>query len=139
MRCAKKELISIAAIVIGVAATLPVFGQKDDKEQKPQSPGEKVYMANCEACHLLGQNMIKPEKPIIASTKLISRNAFKEFLTEKHTIMPRFEAIANNEKDLKDLYAFVKKLKHQSWEYDQKEFRPAESPMKEPQPPQQAE
>ena len=77
-----------------------------------------IYMANCEACHLLsGENVIKPKKPIPRSTKLESIELFREFLSEKHGAMPNYSRLAKNDEALAALYRFTKTLKKQSWEY----------------------
>ena len=146
MQVYKRDLLLAGLIAIS-AISLPAFGQKHDREAQQgaqksdeyRSAGEKKYMANCSGCHVLGQNIINPDKPIVASAKLVSRRMFKEFLGQEHGLMPKFEAISGNEEDLKDLYTFVKTLKHQSWEYDSKSSHPHESPMKEPEPRQNPE
>jgi len=100
-----------------------------------QDPGERIYMNNCESCHMLGKNMINPEKEIVSSPKLTSKEIFKDFLLQRNGVMPAFPEIANNDRDLKELYAFVKRLKRQRWEYEQKEPSPPAEPERPKQPP----
>jgi mono/diheme cytochrome c family protein len=99
----------------------------------PKTTGKAVYMARCEACHMMGMNVIKPGKDIVVSSKLVSLDEFKAFLTEPHGVMPAFEELANDSETVRALYKFTKKLKHQNWTYDP----PIENQPAEPsQPPQ---
>lgn len=67
---------------------------------------------------MLGQNVINPEKGITSSTKTVSREVFKDFLDEKHGLMPAFKEVSEDATELEALYRFVRKLKHQNWEYE---------------------
>lgn len=68
-----------------------------------------------------GINVIKPEKKLVRSEKLTSQKIFKDFISEKHGVMPPFNELAGNPANVKDLYDFVKKLKISSWEYPMEE------------------
>lgn len=74
---------------------------------------------------------MKPEKELSESSKLASQTMFKEFLSCKHGLMPKFQELASRDSDLKELYKYVKTLKNQSWEYHQKEPEPQDLPMKD--------
>lgn len=98
----------------------PGYGAKE-KRTSAQTNGERLYMANSEACHMSGINVIKPEKKLVRSEKLTSQKIFKDFISEKHGVMPPFNELAGNPANVKDLYDFVKKLKISSWEYPMEE------------------
>lgn len=88
---------------------------------------------------MLGTNVIKPEKELVKSEKLASRKLFKDYLSQKHGVMPAFQEIADDTVNLKDLYAFVRKLKVSSWDYPVKEHESKDIEPKEPEPPTDAQ
>src|SRR4030095_3108746 len=108
------HLLSASAILAFLAAS---WSPAKSGARVP-GQGEILYKANCEASHMTGQNVIKPEKDLITSSKLASESLFKEFLKEKHGYMPAFPEVAAQDKDLHALYKYVRKLKAQSWEYE---------------------
>jgi mono/diheme cytochrome c family protein len=75
------------------------------------STGEKLFGANCAACHQGGKNIVAPNKPIIGSSKLSNKDAFKSYLLKPTGTMPPSPAIANNGADLAALYDYCKTLK----------------------------
>lgn len=91
-------------------------GRDANAKLKKQS-GEDTYMTNCEACHKMGKNVIKPGKDIVVSEKLVNLDEFKAFLSESHGVMPAFKEIADSPEIVSALYKFTKKLKNQNWEY----------------------
>lgn len=102
-------------------------------KSNPKNTGKATYMANCEACHMMGKNVIKPGKDIVVSSKLATLDEFKAFLSESHGVMPAFEQLATDPEIVSALYRFTKKLKSQNWSYDP----PIENQPVEPvQPPQ---
>lgn len=75
------------------------------------SSGEKIFQDTCAGCHMGGQNVIDPKKPIIGSKLLANPKSFKAFLSKAHNPMPSFAKIANNEAELSALLAYCKTLK----------------------------
>ncbi len=73
--------------------------------------GDKIFAANCQACHAGGKNMIDPKKPIIGSKKLATKETFKAFLSRAQGTMPAFNKIADNDEALTALHTYVKTLK----------------------------
>ena len=69
--------------------------------------GEKLFKANCSGCHLNGQNLIKADKPVIASAKLQSKQVFKKFLESPPPPMPKFENITSMDAQFNSLYNYV--------------------------------
>ena len=99
-------VIFIANIIFVLACSLfskPAISQDNDKV----SAGHKLFKANCSGCHLNGKNLIKPDKPIISSSKLKSKQTFKDFLSSPPPPMPNFKTIANNNTQFNELYSYV--------------------------------
>lgn len=69
--------------------------------------GEKLFQANCTGCHLNGQNLINPNKPIIGSPKLKTKKAFKAWLASPVPPMPSFKNITSKPAQLNALYSYV--------------------------------
>lgn len=135
----KRYAFLFASALLVILISIPAIGAKDSKSGSFKSNGERLYMANCEACHMLGSNVISPEKELVKSDKLATRKIFKEFLSEKHGVMPPFIDIANDPVNLKDLHTFTKKLKMSSWDYEVKNEPPGEVEPQVPNPPHNAE
>ncbi|MBI4532952.1 MAG: c-type cytochrome [Candidatus Melainabacteria bacterium] len=89
--------VLLEAISIDVAAAAP--------------SGDKIFTANCAACHMGGKNIIDPKKPVVGSKKLASKDLFKALLSKSTGGMPAFSKIAENDAALEALYAYVKSLK----------------------------
>lgn len=77
------------------------------KKTNTISRGEKLFKSNCTGCHLNGQNLINPSKPIIGSPKLKTKKAFKAWLENPVSPMPSFKNITSKPKQLNALYAYV--------------------------------
>lgn len=73
--------------------------------------GEKLFKKNCSGCHLNGQNLIKTEKPIVGSKKLLSKAIFKDFIENPPLPMPKFKNLTSNSEQLDELYRYVTSLK----------------------------
>ncbi|HEY9870911.1 MAG TPA: c-type cytochrome [Candidatus Obscuribacterales bacterium] len=108
-------------LISASAAALATAWSASDSKAKAPNRGETLYMANCEACHMQGKNVIKPDKEIVTSSKLASESLFQQYLSEKHGYMPAFPDIAAKDRDLRALYKYVRRLKMQSWAYEPKE------------------
>lgn len=73
--------------------------------------GERLFKANCAGCHANGQNLIKPNKPVVGSGKLKSKQLFKTFLQSPPPPMPNFKNISNKPTQLDALYTYVISLR----------------------------
>lgn len=98
--------------VIGGLSIFLVLGLlvTDNARAEKMSHGEQLYAENCQACHLIGKNIIKPKKTILSSKKLNSIGEFKSFLSRQNGEMPPYKTIVNNRNDLHDLYKYIKDL-----------------------------
>ena len=74
------------------------------------SLGEKLFKNNCSGCHSNGQNLIKPNKPIIGSLKLKSKESFKLWLENPSLPMPSFKNITSKNDQFEALYSYVVSL-----------------------------
>lgn len=134
----RSDITLYALTVVALLSYLSNYAGADGKHPAVNK-GQRIYAANCQSCHREGTNPLNPEKQLAESTKLTTRSIFREFLSSKHGIMPMFQDIAGNDRDLKDLYGYAKSLKNQSWEHPQVEPQPQEPPMKDSAPQNKAE
>ena len=74
------------------------------------SYGAGLYQKNCEACHHIGENIIRPEKTMARSDKLKTKSEFKKFLARQNGLMPPYKTIVRSDKDLQALYLYIKQL-----------------------------
>lgn len=114
----RKLFVSLACALALFIVLLTGVGNAAKPKQSQYQRGLSIYMANCEACHMMGTNVIKPEKELTKSDKIVSEKVFREFLSEKHGLMPAFRDLVKDEETCGDLYRFVKKLKNQTWDYE---------------------
>jgi mono/diheme cytochrome c family protein len=73
--------------------------------------GKKVYHVSCAACHPDGGNIFNRNKSVTGSLKVRSKEVLKAFLEKPMDPMPPFPAIAGNESDMNNLYAYIKTFK----------------------------
>ena len=83
---------------------------------QPEKPadieiGKKIYMKNCEVCHLIGRNLVNPEKEIQNSKLIGEPKKLKEFLSHKNGKMPAFTEISKNDEEIKHLREFLEYAK----------------------------
>jgi mono/diheme cytochrome c family protein len=126
-------VVVVAAAILLLSLIAPGYGAKESRASK-RANGEQLYMANCEACHMFGINVIKPDKALVRSEKLASQKIFKDFISQKHGVMPPFEDLANDPVDVKDLYHFTRKLRVSSWDYPMKTPSDGEVDPEQPEP-----
>lgn len=100
-------LITLSSLILTWAYNL--FSQTETKAMSKSNikSGEELFKANCSGCHLNGQNLIKPNKPIIGSLKLKSKDTFKSFIENPPPPMPKFKNIVSNEAKLNTIYNHV--------------------------------
>jgi len=81
--------------------------QADPVANADMEAGQKIYMKNCEVCHLIGRNLINPAKEIQNSTIVADPKRLKEWLSRRNGIMPQFAHIAKNDIELRQLREFL--------------------------------
>ena len=82
----------------------------DSPRGDEQEKGQKLFKSNCSGCHLNGQNLIKPDKPIVGSSKLASKETFSSFISSPPPPMPNFKNIVEKPGQLSALYDYVSSL-----------------------------
>lgn len=109
MQSARTCLLARPMSAVAVLVAVVAFVAGNEVSGAPS--GDKIFAANCQACHAGGKNMIDPKKPIIGSKKLATKDTFKAFLSKAQGTMPAFNKIADNDEALTALHAYVKTLK----------------------------
>jgi len=109
MRCPNFIKILVLGILFNLCLALAYRGAFTYGAESKVS-GEKLFKTNCSGCHLNGKNLIKPDKPIIGSLKLKSREGFKSFIESPPPPMPKFKNITAKEAQLDALYSYVTSL-----------------------------
>jgi cytochrome c6 len=97
--------VAILIVALGSLASLSTH------KALAASSGEKLFTANCAACHANGGNIVDPKKPLKGSQKLASKEVFKDLLKKPVGAMPAFANIADSDADLTALYNYCKSLK----------------------------
>ncbi len=99
---------------VAALATLSVMSASwaDPEKVGDLETGRKIYMSNCEVCHLIGRNLLKPEKEIQNSKIMDNSQEVKEFLSHKNGTMPPFVEISKNDAEIKHLCEFLQYAKH---------------------------
>lgn len=87
---------------------------KKSKKRAKKAPewkkGKVIFDSHCASCHQGGQNTIKPSKKIIGSRTLATYATFKAYLNKPIGNMPHYEHLITNDKLLKAVYKYAKKL-----------------------------
>lgn len=98
------------AMTIGVSilGALPSFAETKTADFEA---GKKIYMSKCEVCHLIGRNVINPEKEIQNSKLVEDQKKLKEFLSQKHGAMPPFIGLSKNDQKIIQLQEFLQYAK----------------------------
>ncbi len=100
-----QEAMFLACLILlaGSSSNLPAAAEKPADIEA----GEAIYMKKCEVCHLIGRNLLNPEKEIQNSKLLDDPKKLKEFLSRKNGTMPAFLKLANDDERLKELNKFL--------------------------------
>lgn len=104
-------LLAVTVNLLYILAYIPftVANSESGIHNKEES-GKLLFKSNCSGCHLNGKNLIKPEKPIIGSSKIKSKKIFGDFISSPVPPMPNFKNIAVNPHQLDALYTYVTSL-----------------------------
>jgi len=102
--------VKLFVLCLLINTTFVVAGFSMSEDEASPNKGERLFKANCTGCHLNGQNLIKADKPIIASVKLQSKQVFKKFLESPPPPMPKFENITSMDGQFNALYSYVTTL-----------------------------
>lgn len=104
-------LINTTYILAFSSFSITKAGTMSGDSIQTQRKGEKLFKTNCSGCHLKGENLIKPDKPIIGSQKIKSKQLFELWLENPTPPMPNFKNITSKPNQLDALYNYVTSLK----------------------------
>lgn len=80
--------------------------------------GEKIFTANCAACHAGGNNVIMPDKTLkieaLEEYKMNSLDAIKTQVTNGKNAMPSFQGRLNND-DIENVATYVLSQSKAGW------------------------
>ncbi|MBX9688808.1 MAG: c-type cytochrome [Candidatus Obscuribacterales bacterium] len=90
---------------------LPAAAAPSAERSPDFQAGEKIYMKNCEVCHLIGRNLVNPKKEIQYSKIMEKEETLKAFLSHKNGKMPAFHKISESDEKIKQLREFLQYAK----------------------------
>jgi len=97
----------VAAGLIGFFGAELVYAQKSPKGPDAFKAGAVIFEKNCVDCHPGGQNILKPDHPIIGSQKLKTFQTFTGWIRKPVAPMPTFPESQVSEADAKELYEYI--------------------------------
>ena len=100
----------LTAVLLGFFGAQLVYGGKSRGESSTYQPGEKLFAANCIACHPGGRNIMKPDHPIINSPKLKDLDTFLSWIRHPIAPMPTFSDSEISDNQARALYAYITKV-----------------------------
>jgi len=106
-------LCFMVVVVLGYFGGQLTYGTRAASIPAEFKTGEKLFKANCSACHPNGKNAIIPNLPIVGSDKLASFDTFLAFVRNpklpngKSGPMPKFMPSKLADKQLKKVYEYI--------------------------------
>jgi uncharacterized membrane protein len=91
-----------------------VFGGRSPAGSKTFAAGQKIFNADCSACHPHGQNAIMPNMPLRGSQKLANFQTFNDFIRKPQLPggekgpMPNFHYQKISDQEAQALYDYVR-------------------------------
>jgi uncharacterized membrane protein len=106
-------LCFMVVVVLGYFGGQLTYGTRAASTPAEFKTGEKLFKANCSACHPTGKNAIIPNLPIVGSDKLASFDTFLAFVRNpklpngKSGPMPPIIPSKLSDKQLNELYGYI--------------------------------
>ena len=100
-------LCLITVIGLGWFGARIVYGGTTTGSSRNYAIGEKIFMTNCNSCHVNGGNIIKPDHPLRNSDYLQNFNDFLAQIRHPEKIMPAFSPSQISSKDARELYDYI--------------------------------
>ncbi|MGA8181100.1 MAG: DUF2231 domain-containing protein [Desulfobacterales bacterium] len=106
-------LCFMVVVVLGYFGGQLTYGTRAASISPEFKTGEKLFKANCSACHPNGKNAILPNFPIVGSDKLASFDTFSTFVRNpklpsgKSGPMPKIMPSKLTDKQLKEIYEYL--------------------------------
>jgi uncharacterized membrane protein len=94
-------------VVLGYFGGQLVYGGKTSPSPAGFKAGEKVFSANCSACHPQGANVLVPSKPLRNSHELRDLNTFVQYVRHPISPMPAFSGSRIPDTEVKELYEYI--------------------------------
>jgi cytochrome c6 len=103
-----KSLIIIAVIFL-------VTGIGIGQDTKKGKTGREEFQTNCSSCHPDGGNVIKPEKPLQGSKKLLNFKTFLLWIRNPVKTMTKFPPSQISDKQAQALYDYILTAPKNGW------------------------
>jgi uncharacterized membrane protein len=109
------SLCFLVVVAIGYYGGELTYGSKTTATPAEYTTGEKIFTANCSACHPKGANAIMPNLPLVGSSRLADFDTFLAFVRDpklphgKSGPMPAIIPSKLSDKQLNELYDYIVK------------------------------
>ncbi|UFP94818.1 c-type cytochrome [Gloeobacter morelensis] len=104
--------VAVGVSVLGAGAILA-------QTELNQTSGEKIFKANCAACHAGGNNIVEPEKTLkkeaLARFGMDSQGAIIKQVTGGKNAMPAFGGELSTE-EIRQVASYVLEMADQDWQ-----------------------
>lgn len=84
-----------------------VYGAKAQPAANSYKAGELVFSSHCSGCHPHGGNVIKPNRPVKNSDKLVDFKTFLSWIRAPKAPMPAFPSSSISDKSAHELYQYI--------------------------------
>jgi uncharacterized membrane protein len=100
-------LCLLTVIGLGYFGAQLVYAGKAQAAPEQYKAGERIFLANCSACHPQGGNVIKPDKPLINSPKLKDLKTFIGWIRNPDPPMPVYSPSKVSDQEAGELYQYA--------------------------------
>jgi uncharacterized membrane protein len=94
-------------VVLGYYGGELVYGGRPAQSPAEFKAGERIFRANCSACHPKGGNVLVPSRPILHSHEVQDLKAFDQYLRHPKSPMPAFPTAKISDSEMKALYEYI--------------------------------
>jgi mono/diheme cytochrome c family protein len=101
------SLCLLTVIGLGYFGAQLVYAGKAQATPEQYRAGERIFLANCSACHPQGGNVIKPQMPIHGSTRLKDLKTFIKWIRHPDPPMPVFDQSQISDQQADELYQYI--------------------------------
>jgi len=112
-RVGARSLLVVYSLCFFMVVGLGYFGAQLVYPSKAQATpdrykaGERIFLANCSACHPQGGNVIKPNKPIINAPAIKELKTFVVWIRKPVAPMPVFGQSQISDQQADELYRYI--------------------------------
>jgi mono/diheme cytochrome c family protein len=106
-------LCFLTVVALGYFGGQMVYGARTPASPEEFQAGERIYNANCSACHPQGGNIINPNLPLRNAPQLAELSTFIDFIRNPHNpdgskgIMPAFPVSRISDEQGNRLYEYI--------------------------------